>query len=125
MKTYLTTFALCILSSLSIAQNVDTKGETDSVLSRFESFNLKYETGRIVLKDKSVIKKAKLYKIHPYWIVYEKHGSLHDLYIEEIQWIEIDKEKQSMIIFDENNKPVYSRRDAGGANEQKVKSKKQ
>ena len=107
MKTYLTTFALCILSSLSIAQNTGTRGETDAVLSRFESFNLEYEMGRIVLKDKNVIKKAKLHKIHPYWIVYEKYGSLHDLYIEEIRWIEIDKEKQRRIVFDDKNKPVY------------------
>ena len=110
MKIYLTTFALCILSSLSIlsiAQNTDTSGETDSVLSRFESFNLEYEMGRIVLKDKSVIKKAKLHKIHPYWIVYEKYSRLHDLYIEEIRWIEIDKEKQRRIVFDDKNRPVY------------------
>ena len=72
MKTYLTIFAMCILSSLSIAQNKDTRGETDTVLSSFESFNLKYDMGRIEMKDKSVIKKAKLHKIHLYRIGYEK-----------------------------------------------------
>lgn len=91
MKTYLTTFALCILSSLSIAQNPDHKAGV----------------GRIILKDGSVIKDAKLYFIYSDLIEYEKNNSLHDLLINEIDWIVSNKQ---VIVFDKNNKPHESKR---------------
>jgi len=65
--------------------------------------NHKYERGSIVLKNGKIIKDAKLLEIHPHWIIYEKEGNLHDLFIEEIAKIVTADES---IIFDKNNKPV-------------------
>ena len=101
---------LCVVPLLTYSQNADTTTKTDPVIQKFKNLNLRYETGRIVLKDKSVIKKAKLYEIHPYWIVYEKYSSLHDLYIEEIDLIEIDDSRLRVIVFDEKKRPVFKRK---------------
>jgi len=91
MKTYITIFALCIICTLSIAQNPDHKPGT----------------GRIILKDGSVIKDAELYFIYADLIEYQKHGSLHDLLISEIDWIVTSQE---VIVFDENNRARKNRR---------------
>ena len=106
LLTYLPAEALAQAGS----QNTDTTTKTDPVIQKFKSLNLSYETGRIVLKDKSIIKKAKLHEIHPYWIVYEKYSSLHDLYIEEIDRIEIDDSRLRVIVFDEKKRPVFKRK---------------
>ena len=104
MKTYLTTFALCILSSLSIAQNPDHKAPARHSQIQQEAGG---DVGRIILKDGSVIKDAKLYFIYSDLIEYEKNGGLHDLLIDEIDWIVSNKQ---VIVFDEDHKPWESKR---------------
>ncbi|MBW8050202.1 MAG: hypothetical protein FVQ77_07665 [Cytophagales bacterium] len=104
MKTYLTIFALCVLSSLSIAQDPDHKAPARHSQIQQEAGG---EVIRIILKDGSVIKDAKLYFIYPDLIEYEKNGSLHDLLINEIDWIVSNKQ---VIVFDKNNKPHESKR---------------
>lgn len=44
--------------------------------------------GRIVEKDRSIIKNITLHEVKEYWIVYIKNGSSHDLMIEGVDQIE-------------------------------------
>jgi len=115
MKTLLIAIVFCVLSLFSIlstealaqtgSQSPDTTKEKAMTVIR--SLHDKFGTGRIMLKDRGIIKNVKIHEIHPYWIVYIKNGSLHDLMIEKIQRIEIGKEKQRIIYFDNNKLIVY------------------
>ena len=122
MKTLLIAIVFCVLSLLSIlpaealaqtglpagqagSQSPDTTKE--GAMTVIRSLHDKFGTGRIMLKDRGIIKNVKIYEIHPYWIVYIKNGSLHDLMIEKIQRIEIGKEKQRTIYFDNNKLIIY------------------
>lgn len=49
--------------------------------------------GKIIRKDKSVIKNIKLNGVKEYWIVYEKNESLHDLMTEKIDRLEFVESK--------------------------------
>ena len=82
----------------------DTSNEEDiSIVIR--ALHDKYGLGKIILKGMGIIKNVKVHQIKPYWIVYIKNGSYHDLMIEKIKKIEIGKEQGRNIYF-EKNKPV-------------------
>lgn len=86
------------------SKGADSTKEKNSI-SRIQAIHSKFGTGRIILKDRGSIKSVIIQEIHPYWVVYKKDGSLHDQLIEEIEKIEIGREKQRVIFFDKNNKP--------------------
>jgi hypothetical protein len=48
----------------------------------------KLGVGRIIEKDKSIITRVKLIETREYWVVYEKDGSLHDLFMDKIDHFE-------------------------------------
>jgi len=60
----------------------------------------------IVLKDQQIIQ-CNIYDLKKYMIVYEKESSLHDLLIEDIDWIVPHKKTGGYFYFDKNRKPVY------------------
>ena len=49
--------------------------------------------GRIVEKDRSILKNITLYEVREYWVVYVKNGSIHDLLMEKIDRIEFRESK--------------------------------
>lgn len=53
--------------------------------------------GKIVEKDRSVIKNITLHEVKEYWIVYIKNGSIHDLMIERIDRIEFSESKWGLV----------------------------
>ena len=61
----------------------------------------------IVLKNNKLIKDARLWEVYTDRVEYEKDGSSHDLMIEKIQRIEIGKEKQRTIYFNNNKLIIY------------------
>ncbi|MBW8050204.1 MAG: hypothetical protein FVQ77_07675, partial [Cytophagales bacterium] len=60
----------------------------------------------IVLKNKQVIL-CNIYDLKRDLIVFEKENSLHDLLIEDIDWIVPHKKTGGYFYFDKNGKPVY------------------
>jgi hypothetical protein len=60
---------------------------------------------RMIERDGSVWKAVKLYEIYPFHLVFIKNGSLHDMLIENINRIEIEKMKGFAVVFDSKNKP--------------------
>jgi len=75
-------------------------------IAKIRALHSKFGTGKIILKDRGSIKNVLIQEIHPYWIVYKKNESLHDLMMEKIEKIEIGKEYHRTIYFDKNNKPI-------------------
>jgi len=66
-----------------------------------------FGTGTIYLKDKTIIRKVTIQEIKDFWMVYEKEGSLHDLMMEEIKFIEFKNcAKCPIKIIFEQNKPT-------------------
>ncbi len=53
--------------------------------------------GKIVERDRSVIKNITLHEVKEYWIVYIKNGSIHDLMIERIDRIEFSESKWGLV----------------------------
>lgn len=53
--------------------------------------------GKIVEKDRTVIKNIILYEVKEYWIVFKKDGSVHDLMMEQIERIEFNNSKWGSI----------------------------
>ena len=49
--------------------------------------------GKIIEKDRSVLKNITLHEVKEYWIVYVKNGSVHDLMMEKIDRIEFSESK--------------------------------
>lgn len=60
----------------------------------------------IVLKNQQVIQ-CNIYDLKKYLIVYEKENSLHDILIEDIDWIVPHKKTGGYFYFDKNGKLVY------------------
>ncbi|MBN4062118.1 MAG: hypothetical protein COA57_02850 [Flavobacteriales bacterium] len=96
----------CCFPADYFAQESPLSKQDTSLISAIHAFHSRFGTGKIILKDRSIIKKVIVHEIYPYWIIYKKDGSLHDLLIEEIDKIEIGKNKQRVIVFDENNKTI-------------------
>ena len=65
-------------------------------LNRSEDLNA-LGIGKIVEKDRSVIKNITLYEVKEYWIVFAKDGSVHDLMMEQIDRIEFNNSKWGAI----------------------------
>ena len=53
--------------------------------------------GRIVEKDRTIIKNITIHEVKEYWIVYIKNGSIHDLMTERIDRIEFSECKWGRI----------------------------
>ena len=53
--------------------------------------------GKIVERDRSVIKNITLHEVKECWIVYIKNGSIHDLMIERIDRIEFSESKWGLV----------------------------
>ena len=49
--------------------------------------------GRIIEKDRSVLKNITLHEVKEYWVVYIKNGSIHDLLMEKIERVEFSESK--------------------------------
>ncbi len=80
-------FSLILMASHSVATQAQLPD-----LSKKE--NLKaLGVGRIVEKDRSILKNITLYEVKEYWIVYIKNGSVHDLLMEQIDRIEFSESK--------------------------------
>ncbi len=54
-------------------------------------------SGKIIEKDRSIIKNITLHEVKEYWIVYVKNGSIHDLLMEKIDRIEFNESKWGRI----------------------------
>lgn len=70
------------------------------IMKQINILQHKYGEGRIILKDRGIYKKTKIHQLNHLWLVYIKNGSTHDLMIEKIARIEIGKEKQAIVTFD-------------------------
>lgn len=57
----------------------------------------------LILKKDGIIKNCLITEIHPLYIVFEKESSLHDMMIENIDWIELVN--SNALIFGRENKP--------------------
>lgn len=53
--------------------------------------------GKIIEKDRSILKNITLHEVKEYWIVYVKNGSVHDLMMEKIDRIEFSESKWGSI----------------------------
>ncbi|MEI6574872.1 MAG: hypothetical protein WCO63_01715 [Bacteroidota bacterium] len=63
--------------------------------------------GKIVQKDKSILKEIILIEIKEFGIIYEKKKGLHDLFIESIDYIEFPETKWGPLrIHFIDNKPI-------------------
>lgn len=60
---------------------------------------------RIHFKDGTIRKDCTMKEIKDQWLIYEKDGSLHDVEIEKISWIEF-ADKVHAIYFDEKLRPA-------------------
>lgn len=49
--------------------------------------------GKIVEKDRSILKNITLHEVKDYWIAYVKNGSIHDLLTEKIERVEFSESK--------------------------------
>lgn len=49
--------------------------------------------GRIIEKDRSILKNITLHEVKEYWVVYIKNGSIHDLLMEKIERVEFSESK--------------------------------
>ena len=108
-----TIFAITVIVSYPVYEANAQKDVQDSAKTYLEDINNKIHVlqnqlgeGRIILKDKSIYKKTKIHKIHPYWVEYIKDGSLHDFMIEKIERIEIGNDAQKVIVFNDKNEPI-------------------
>jgi len=107
--TFIFAILMSTISSDVKSQSKDTIKSADehkSINHEIAMIQNRFGQGRIILTRRRVLKNTKIHEIHPSWIVYVKNGSLHDLMIEEIVRIEIGKEKQKIIVFDRDNKPI-------------------
>ena len=67
--------------------------------------------GKIVEKDGSIIKSVVLHEVREYWVVYIKRGSMHDLMMERVNWIEFSESKWGPLKIEfSNGKPIFSKR---------------
>ena len=89
---------------MKILNNITLKFFCATILYFF-LFSCTVAQNRIVLKDGKVLLNTKLREIKSAYIMYEQSGSLHDLEIENIDYIITNTDR---IGFDKNNKPIYS-----------------
>ena len=75
-------FSLVLIASHSVA----TRAQLPD-LSKKEDLKA-LGVGRIVEKDRSILKNITLHEVKEYWVVYIKNGSIHDLLMEKIDRIE-------------------------------------
>lgn len=83
---------LIIFSLLLIAtHSAATRGQLPDLSKKEDLVSL--GIGRIIEKDRSILKSIKLHEVKEYWIVFIKNGSIHDLLMERIDRIEFAESK--------------------------------
>ena len=95
MKKLIVIILVFVTSPYLFSQNIDkiNKGE---------------KVSKIYLKDGDVIKDAIIHEINKDIVVYEKHGSLHDVFIIDIKML---RSNDSVIYFDESNEVTNNKID--------------
>lgn len=98
--------AIAMESKCQHQNQESTENGEESIMKQINILQHKYGEGRIILKNRGIYKRIKIHQINDLWIVYIKNGSTHDMMVEEIDRIEIGKEKQAIIRFDERGKVI-------------------
>lgn len=74
----------------------------------FNQLNDQYGSARLVLKDKSIYKRVIVHELNSIWLVFIKDGSLHDIMLEKISYIQYGSKYGPKVRFDIDNKIVIS-----------------
>ena len=83
-------------------------GYSEACIFQKEEIDLtKFGVGKIIEKDKTIIKRITVVEVHETYIVYEKEGSLHDHEIERIDYIDFpDAPKGAVVVKFDKSGPV-------------------